>query len=306
MLSIIQDPLDPDLVHKQAFAQPLVFFRLDPFTTLARSPYLYDLGFLRLRIPSRQLPRFISALPGSLPSLQLLDLSTCTVHGPELDNILMRFPKLRHVILDGCALGLDRVDAGEGQWAVGKRCALAGVRRAKEREAKLKNWLELTAVSENVAVSPAGTIPGGDVQRPGRPTRKGRKGLATATVSLRASPPSLPEICLLPKAKRAVPKIHVLPPSPTLVTFAAAGLSRASPERHQEIVAEFEKGWADGLTQLSTIRRRHLQSWKNGNATTRIFFVSQMVEMAMLVRLRYCASLDRLGARRMLLGVDMR
>jgi hypothetical protein len=185
----------------------------------------------------------------------------------------MRFPKLRHVILDECALGLDRVDARGCLWDIGKRCALAGVRRAKEREGKLKNWLETIALSEYPAVSQAVAVQGADVQRSSRPVRKGRRGLATATISLRASPPkhstsSLPATSLSPKAKLAVPRVYILPSFPTLATFATTS-SHIQPEIYRQISVDFEKGWADGLAQLSAIRQRRRQSWRNGMRVVR-------------------------------------
>lgn len=138
-LSIVQDPLDPSIAPVQKFAQPLVFFRLDPFSSMISSPYAQDIKHFRLRIPSRQIARFLYTQPGALPSLSLLDLSTCNVAESDVEQLLGRLVGLKHLIADNCSLL-----RGEGDWAAfGKTCALAGVKRAREREKKLKAWLEL-------------------------------------------------------------------------------------------------------------------------------------------------------------------
>lgn len=155
-LSIVQDPLDPSIAPVQKFAQPLVFFRLDPFSCMSISPYAQDIEHFRLRIPSRQIARFLYTQPGAFPRLTLLDLSTCNVAESDVEQLLGRLVGLKHLIADNCSLL-----RGEGDWAAfGKTCALAGVKRAREREKKLKAHLELvhaqqTAQARGIAVQDA-------------------------------------------------------------------------------------------------------------------------------------------------------
>lgn len=70
-----------------------------------------------------------------------------------MEQLLGSLPGLKHLIADNCSLL-----RGEGDWAAfGKNCALAGVKRAKEREKKLKVWLELAyaraaAASQGISI----------------------------------------------------------------------------------------------------------------------------------------------------------
>ena len=264
-LSIIQDPIDPEVAQKHHFAQPLVFFRLDPFTTLVRSDYLQSLKSFRLRIPGRQFVQYICAAPGSLPALELLDISTCMMQESEVETLLVRFTKLRHLILDGC--NMKRLDVADGQWvALGKACSLAGVRRAKEREKKLRAWLQANA-DRSIARNSEQTVIEGmemDGQDGARRPRRGRRGLATATISLRepsAKNNSFPPVFGI---NATVTKIRILPSSPSLVSLATTTLSQIPIERHPDIRADFERGWTEGLAQLTGTRNRLRQSWHNG------------------------------------------
>jgi len=266
-LSIVQDPIDPEVAQKQHFAQPLVFFRLDPFTTLIRSDYLRSLTSFRLRIPGRQLVRFICADPGSLPALEFLDISTCLILESEIETLLVHFTKLRHLILDGC--NMKRLDVIDGEWAtLGKNCSLAGVKRAKKREKTLKAWLEANAGRSAMVNSEQTVTEGIEVNaRDGaRRPRRGRRGLATATISLRessATSSSFPPI--VPSGVNAtVAKIRILPPSPSLMSLGLTTLSQIPTDRHANIRIEFERGWIEGLAQLTATRNRLRQSWENG------------------------------------------
>ena len=261
-LSIVQDPLDPGLAENRAFAQPLVFFRLDPFASLVCSPYLSSLTALRLRIPSRQITRFITTHPLSVPSLQFLDLSTCNVLDAEVDALLTRFAKLRHLVLDGCAV--LKGELREGEWgALGKSCALAGVRRAKEREKKLKVWLEANGPVFSDHQAQTGLVQEVDAHAAAaRKARRGRRGLATATISLRPSPPR--DGVPLPVLHIPIPKIRILPPSPSLQSLATTTSTLIHPDKYPVVSAEFERGWADGLAQLGATRARLRQSSMNG------------------------------------------
>lgn len=263
-LSIVQDPIDPAIAQKQHFAQPLVFFRLDPLTALVRSDYLRYLTSLRLRIPGRQFIRFICSHPGSLPSIDILDVSTSLMVEAEIETILMRFTTLRHLIADRC--GMKRVDLLEvGEWVtIGKSCALAGVKRAKDREKKLKLWLEANARTALAHTAQAVGVDDGIVGLPGaaRP-RRGRRGLATATISLRDQEErggSLPPL----SSNIQVERIRILPPSPSLVSLALSPSSHLPRDRYPDILTDFERGWNEGLAQLTAVRNRLRQSWQNG------------------------------------------
>lgn len=255
------------MAQQHHFAQPLVFFRLDPLTALVSSDYLQSLNYFRLRIPGRQIVRFICAYPGSLPSVEFLDVSTGMILESEVEVILMRFTKLKHLLLDGC--NMRRLDGLDGEWAaLGKRCALAGVKRAKERERKLKAWLEENAARSIVGDQPI--VESEIEQRGGRHPRRGRRGLATATISLREPVVTAggPSRSVLPSTLQGynvpIPRIRILPPTPSLISLAVSPSSHVSSDRHPDIRADFERGWSEGLTQLNATLSRLRQSWQNG------------------------------------------
>ncbi|KAH9858232.1 hypothetical protein C2E23DRAFT_719416 [Lenzites betulinus] len=264
VLSIVQDPLDPSIAPTN-FAQPLVFFRLDPLSTLAISPMADDLKHFRLRIPARQIARHLHSALHSLPALGFLDLSTSNVMGHDVAGILGHLKDLQTLVLDGCPIVSQRIDvqldAGDPfiQWAeLGEAMALAGVARATEREKKLRAWTEAYYAQE-IATEAASTS---------KKVRRGRRGLATATISLRA--PS-PERALQPSRdipKGRIPKrgqkIRVLPPAPTLCSLATSFPGALDAETYEAVKDEFERGWAIGVARLQAIRHRHLTSWRNG------------------------------------------
>ena len=257
-LSIVQDPLDAEIARRCHFAQPLVFFRLDPIKTLACSPYLRSLTNLRLRIPSRQVAPFIHSSPRSIPGLRILDLSTCNIRLTDVEALAARFRQLMHLIVDGCNMTWG--DAQESEWAnVGKSCALVTVKAAKEREKRLKTWLEAHAVrtSSNTGLA---TLPAEEVAAASR-ARPGRRGLAAATISLR-NPPTRTTAPVF-RANTAVPKVRIIPSPPTLRSLSTTA-GTLHKDKHDAIRAQFERGWDEGLAQLTAIRGRLYQSWKNG------------------------------------------
>ncbi|KAJ7897297.1 hypothetical protein B0H14DRAFT_3081008 [Mycena olivaceomarginata] len=246
-LSIVQEPMDPSQAPKIAFAQPLVFFRLDShLANLAQSPYISTVKSFRLRIPARPVAGPLTTSPLSLPSVELLDLSTCNVFGAELtDTILARLTKLKHLVLDNGAL--LRGEYHPEDWAVlGKGFALAGVKRTKEREKKLRQ-----ARLETVPV-PA------QERRP----RRGRRGVSTATISLRASPPR-------------DSRIRLYPASPSICSFATTLSPSVAPDKHAEIREQFERGWFEGLAQLRDVRTRLYQSYRLGSTIMRFADVEE-------------------------------
>jgi hypothetical protein len=275
-LSILQDPLDLPIDQKQHFAQPLVFFRLNPLSALVRSSYLHSVANFRLRIPSRLISPYICDEHGSLPSLNVLDLSTCHILESDIDALLVRFQKMQHLILDKCRI--SRGELREGEWAaLGKICALSGVKRAKEREKQLKSWLEANTVHSSAREQQMDLAPESQGQVATRRGRRGRRGLATATISLRASPPredSSPRT--IPNGV-VIPKIRILPSTPSILSLATTTHSIAH-DKHTTIRDEFERGWIEGLAQVNAIRARLLLSWKNGIRVVRFSNESHSTE----------------------------
>lgn len=174
--------------------------------------------------------------------------------------MLIRFHGLQHLILDGCSIARDQSHVGE--WInVGKTCAVATIRRAKAREKELKTWLERNAAG--FLHSDATGMPPGMAQPIARPRRPGRRGLATATISLRESS-TASELDMAPvPAGIAIPKIRIIPSSPILLSLSTSS-SVISDTQHQTIREDFEKGWNEGLAQLAAVKSRLYQSWRNG------------------------------------------
>ncbi|KAI0027962.1 hypothetical protein K488DRAFT_90257 [Vararia minispora EC-137] len=266
-LSIVQDPLDVAIAPTN-FAQPIVFFRLDPLSTLAHSPLAASITSLRLRLPRREFVRFLVDAPGALPSLRLLDLSTSRVRDADAVNLLANLPSLHALIIDDC----DAVHGGDEQlaeeWAAfGRALALAGHQRMRARERVLKEYRETLGV-----VMPR--LP----QRE-KKAKKGRKGLATATVSLREKPePSASTSTALPVVQEGdggplpeiLERVRVVPPAPTLRALAVTPSAHIPASSHVAIVDEFRRGWAEGMTTLAAIRARLRVSAKQGNLKTKI------------------------------------
>lgn len=211
--------------------------------------------YYRLRIPNRQVARFIVGLP----NLQFLDLSTCNISEVDVSLLLVRMRGLLHLVLDGC--GLLRGELLEGGWAAfGKTCALAGVRRATARERAIKEWMETLAIAsmggQQLVENQPAALPR---------VKKGRRGLATATISIRKPlTENRPTTFSSSSKGRAVQRIRVLPASPSLLSLAIRPSASVSPDYYAEIISEFELGWMDGISQISATRARLRSSFKNG------------------------------------------
>ena len=183
-LSIVQDPLDPSIQQQDKFAQPIVFFRLDPISTLSISPFAASLTSLRFRIPFRHIVPHLHKYQRSLPLIKFLDIATCSITEAELEALLVDSKQIHTLILDGCPIVSQRRDALEvagaqvlEQWtSLGKMLALVGVKRAREREKKIKDWIEQQESGKDVGRSSAGGS---------RKAKKGRKGIANATFMIR-------------------------------------------------------------------------------------------------------------------------
>ena len=234
-----------------------------------------SLTSLRIQIPARPVVRSLctaaynaSGNPPTLlipPDLVFLDLSTCGVLDYELDTLLVYFTSLQHIILDGCAILRRDLHDGECR-ALGKRCALVGVRRAREREKTLKSWLESKIIPDTTEDDSVGTGENG----PARVAKPGRKGLSTPTISFRTpstSSATLPESTLsTPTAipKKIIPKIRILPPMPCLLSLSVTVPASIKTEDYPIIRVEFESGWAEGIAQLGVTRTRMRTSAGNG------------------------------------------
>lgn len=280
-ISIVQDPQETSS-QKRTFAQPIVFFLLDPhLSVLVHSPSIaYSMTALRLRIPSRPVARSLCVPPSApteayhspeatpiVPRLEFLDLSTCGMIEGELDMILARFRNLKHLIIDECAV--LRVEGHQGEWgAFGKRCALVGVKRARDRERELKveRWVGEQEIPFNDG-GPAQLVSTPLRTEPPRP-RAGRRGLAAATISIRDRPAGNDEVVPTPRdpglPKPMIPKIRILPFVPGIRSLATTTVIETEPSHHAAIRAEFEAGWAEGIAQLEVTRARMRTSSRNG------------------------------------------
>jgi hypothetical protein len=186
----------------------------------------------------------------------------------DIDALLVRFEKLKHLVLDNCTIVGDRRMMSDDLtwWSVlGSRCALTGVKRAREREKNLKAWLEAHSSNNR---STGGQHPSLPVPTEARRPRPGRKGLATATVSLRLpAPPSGPSITANERVQSQITtgpplKVHIIPPLPTLLSLSISPLTASgghvafSPATRASIMAGFKSGWEDGLRVLRERRSR--------------------------------------------------
>ena len=178
---------------------------------------------------------------------------------------MARFQQLIHLILDGCNIMWGNALL-ESEWAkVGKICALASVIAAKKREKRLKTWLEDHA-ARNTPRDPVDAATAPQEVAETRRTRPGRRGLATATISFRDAPTRTTAPAV--RTNVAISKVRIVPSPPTLRSLSTTGALHK--DRHDAIRTQFEKGWDEGLAQLTAIRGRLYQSWKNGVRMMRI------------------------------------
>ncbi|KAF8899246.1 hypothetical protein BD779DRAFT_1430784 [Infundibulicybe gibba] len=262
-LSIVQDALDPASAPTQAFAQPLVFFELEKcLPILLRSLQPTQLAAFRLRLPLRTTTRSLTAVPHALPCATLLDFSTCGITEPDVDVLLARFYRTQHLVLDGCPVIFGR---RRDEWKMlGKRCALVGVQRAKQRERRLGLWFEEVRAQLAAAAATAAST---EVNEEATETtdakgKRGRKGLAASTISIRTHQSRASSSASDPPNLKA-PKVRVLPPFPRLRSLCATS-TQLNAEMHATVRREFEAGWIEGLAQLAATRARLRQSHKNG------------------------------------------
>ncbi|KAJ4485605.1 hypothetical protein J3R30DRAFT_3440782 [Lentinula aciculospora] len=212
------------------------------------------------------------------PYLKFLDLSTCLITESSLPQILMHFPSLTHIIADECNIlrnGDIAVRDDSREWgSIAMSCVVTGIGKAKQKEKIINAWLDINRGNEL------------DVTSSKKNARsRGRKGLATATLCLHKDDPlsgSAPARPSIPtptiSSSHDVPqRVRVLPPLPTLrhlTTNLYVPPSMISSETGTlpsdvlnpllvNIHREWQRGWAEGLTQLVKVRERLHASWRN-------------------------------------------
>ncbi|TFK56797.1 hypothetical protein OE88DRAFT_1650266 [Heliocybe sulcata] len=147
----VPNPAEPYPFNSPAHKPLCVFNSLTPL-----SQTLPALRFLRLRLPSLSVAKQVYAPTSVLDRIELLDLSACIVKDYDVKRILGRFANLCHLVLDNT--GVLRGEFGRAEWRqLGKDCALAGLRKAREREAKVKEWLDMGG---RAAILPGESVPG--------------------------------------------------------------------------------------------------------------------------------------------------
>ncbi|THG99502.1 hypothetical protein EW145_g7257, partial [Phellinidium pouzarii] len=125
--------------------------------------------------------------------------------------------------------------------------------------------------------------------------RAGRKGLATAAISLRGASepgPMVAPIVLKPSSpatraalRATVQKIRIVPSPPSLLTLctsaaapaAADGVDTSTSARFSQARDEFKLGWVEGIATLRSIWLRLQTSQKNG--TIRVMVLSDDADM---------------------------
>ncbi|KAF9511017.1 hypothetical protein BS47DRAFT_1280055, partial [Hydnum rufescens UP504] len=278
-ISIVQDPLPSGAFAPQtSFAQPIVFHSLTVLRVLSLSPLARGVTHLRLRVPARPvISQLIS--PGSFPALYALDLSTSSLADADqtLPQLVASLPSLRHLILDGCSLNR------EGWRELGRSCALAGLPKARAREKALSEWITankaMSSPTPNDGDALPELLPPQNVAVARRP-RRGRRGLAQSTVSLRShSPPrratpilsssstSAAAAALLPSAA----KIRILPPVPRLVTLSTTLSPVPNALKRADWTEEFESGWASGMDTIRAVWARLRASGRTGTVRVMCF-----------------------------------
>jgi len=272
-LSIVQD-VPPTLDH--SFAQPIVFFSLEPLTALCRSTTLLNVQHFRLRIPSRQIAGVLTTRL-SKNNVILLDLSTTNVTNDGLAAILGHFTRLDHLVLDDCRLVGRRAAEISGEFTtLGMLCASAMLKRAREREKEIKEFVEakgLAAVAERHAGPAEATAT--FVETGSSLRRKGRKGVASAAFSLREKPEpktksSVPingagtDLPPLPPPLASLTKVRVLPSLPCLKCLCTTAFSMPTPTVASEWSHGFARGWHEGVKMVTATRMRLFTSRANG------------------------------------------
>ncbi|GJJ13506.1 hypothetical protein Clacol_007760 [Clathrus columnatus] len=238
------------------------------------SPAIQDVTYLRLNIPSRQPVHhlIVSNSPSmfdtrGFPNLASLDLSSCAVHVSDLPLLINRFGKqLRHLILDDTNVCNGSI---VGEWeALGKAIALADVAPTRQREKLLKSWIDARSPSITAHDHGSSAVPDNQITR----SKRGRKGLATPTISLRQSSDDTSNSVIIRSQPISFEGIQHLTGKIRLVPMAShiqsICINQLSSGMEESARSEFAKGWLDGLRQLHATWARLQQSQSNG---TRLF-----------------------------------
>lgn len=248
-LSIVQDPI-PRVIgnSSMAFAQPIVFFSLQPITTLAISPFAKTVTSLRFRVPARTVwPQL--CFPLAFPRLEFLDLSTSFVNSDEaVTTILRTFPRLRHLVIDSsgiCGSGLDR----DGWKGLGRKMAMAGINKARDTDRQIRSLRG----TEPCRVKVMGKH-GHDADAHLASTSKLSKEDTTDDASDSDENRSLASSSTKTVMTLVTAGFRILAPPPRLRTLSASSFPRSelqSTEEEQERwILEFESGWYEGIQRL--------------------------------------------------------
>ncbi|KLO15196.1 DUF300-domain-containing protein [Schizopora paradoxa] len=277
-LSIIQEPLPPSSASGELqglasangkFAQPIAFFSFNPLATLIASPPLVHLRSLSVRIPAREVALYLLSAPARLTRL---DISTTSVSLRVLEKLLSRNPRLEHLVLDGTSGAVpDRVEQWQEAWVgLGRACAAFGIARAKEQEKEMNDLLARTHQEGEVGEGDGNN--NHDDAGGRRTARKGRRGVAVSTISLRGvtKPIPLPSSISISSASSStaaifastsakVNKFRIAPSPPALRSVCVSiarrsGSLRDSRDDAQDADAQalFKEGWDDGVAHLRT------------------------------------------------------
>ncbi|KZT30955.1 hypothetical protein NEOLEDRAFT_1238122 [Neolentinus lepideus HHB14362 ss-1] len=131
------NPAEPYLFNPPARNAACVFRRLDTLSYV-----IPGLTHLRLRLPSFDIAKGVYACTAVLDRMELLDLSTSRIKNHDVKRILGRFGCLKYLVLDDT--DVLRGGFGRAEWRqLGRDCALAGVKKARERQEKVKEWLDV-------------------------------------------------------------------------------------------------------------------------------------------------------------------
>ncbi|KZT55651.1 hypothetical protein CALCODRAFT_556344 [Calocera cornea HHB12733] len=255
---------------RRNFAPPIVLFAMTCMTHLtAASSIRASLSTLRLRFPQRPILQHLSPLP----NLEALDLSTTSLTPAELRMVFVKFPRLKHLVLDhtGFFIGCGRDGTAEEIREAGRICAMWGVGRSRDVEKEAKDWWATQMMKQNGARDGNDSAPSdADQPAPGpardtgarKAPKKGRRGIATATISLREhTSASSSSSAVLPA--RGTPgqiqtKFHVLPPLPSLQTIALGVVERGiTPALRTSWESDFAQGWLEGRRRLIDFCRRY-------------------------------------------------
>ncbi len=261
-LSILQDPFPRGAVTlRKSFAQPIVFFSLMVIKSLAVSPVASSLTHVRIRVPLR--PVFQHLLTqGSFPNARVLDLGTTALDNPlvSLPNLLSVMNRIRHLLLDDCYL------SREGWKDLGRALAVEGLSRANSRESAVKKWVEENSSSAGDTVDD-GSLPLQSSTSATRRPHKGRKGLASATFSIRSRfPPRQPAPPTAPRPQQvSMDRIRILPPIPQLESLSTTLSPKPDTSKRLEWRNEFASGWLSGVATVRAVWTRLQASFRAGN-----------------------------------------